>query len=206
MMLLAFCPLVDYQKPYISVLWMQLEHERFKLDAAAIRVSPIQQHSVIVYNFNLPIGLTQDPTNWDIIKNIVETDLPLGVPGTVNPPYFQITAVYTLVHQNTYETRYWLGSYSPRARNLSQVTTFRPYDPATFINYCILNSELERVRNKLTAVVNGRQSLWTLDHIISVIVSVQATVQQQHSIFTERPALAHQANHRRRNVFRIYFD
>lgn len=185
---------------------MQQEHERFKLDAAAIRIVPLRQQSIIIYNFNLPIGLTQNPDNWNIIKDCIESDLPVSGPGIVKPPYFQITAVYTIVHQNTNEERLWLGSFNPRARDLSQVTAFRPFEAATFVAYGVLNSEPDRVRNKLNAVVNGRNSLWVLNNILSVIVSVQATVNHDHPIFTTRPALAHRARQRKRNVFRVYFD
>lgn len=185
---------------------MQQEHERFKLDGAAIRVSPIQQQSIIVYNFNLPIVLAQDPVNWETVRQHVETDLPLNAVGTINPPFFQITAVYTLVHQNTNEERLWLGSFNPRARDLSQITAFRPFQAADFVAYCVLNADPERVTNKLTAVVNGRNSLWVLNNILSLIVTVQATVAPQHPIFLARPTLAHPPHQRRRNVFRVYFD
>jgi len=186
---------------------MQQEHERFKLDGAAIPVVRFQQQQrIIVYNFNIPIALGQDRAILQRVQQQIETDLPAGAPGTLNPAYFQITAVYTLIHEGTNETRLWLGSYTPRARDLSQVTAFRPFDANTFVDYCALNAAPERVRNKLTAVVNGRNSLWALDTLISLIISVQATVSLEHPIFTQQPILAHQAQQRRRNVFRIYFD
>lgn len=185
---------------------MQLEHERFKLDAAAIPIVGFQQQHIIVYNFNLPIALGQDIASLQRVQQQIETDLPAGAQGTINPPYFQITAVYSIIHQGTNEERLWLGSFNPRARDLSQVTVFRPFDAPSFVNYCVLNADPDRVRNKLTAVVNGRNSLWALHNIISLIISVQASVALNHPIFTRQPLLAHQIPQRRRNVFRIYFD
>lgn len=188
---------------------MQLEHERFKLDAAAIHIARYQQQRIIVYNFNLPIQQAQEANNWSIIKTQVESDFPPGAIGTINPPYFQLTAVYTIVHRNTNEERLWLGSFNPRARDLSQVTAFRPLDLNTFVNYCLVNSEPIRVRNKLDSVVNTRNSVWNLGEILSIIVSVQATVNTNHSIFHNHPALLYNGRtniQQKRSVFRLYFD
>lgn len=185
---------------------MQLEHERFKLDGAAIPIVRFQHQRIIVYNFNLPIALSQNIDAITRVKQQIEADLPAGAIGAITPAYFQITAVYTIVHEGTNEIRLWLGSFNPRARDLSQVTAFRPFDANTFVDYCVLNGDPDRVRNKLTALVNGRRSVWKLDTIISLIISVQATVSLEHPIFIHRPSLAHQAHQRRRNVFKIYFD
>jgi hypothetical protein len=185
---------------------MQQEYNRFKLDAASIPIVQFPQRRIIVYNFNIPIALVQDRAIFQRVQQQIESDLPAGAPGTIHSAYFQITAAYTLVHQETNETRFWLGSFSPRARDLAQVTTFRSFNANSFVDFCILNAAPERVINKLTAVVNGRNSVWTLDNLISIIISVQATVDLQHLIFTRQPSLAHFAHQRRRNVFRIYFD
>lgn len=186
---------------------MQAEYERFKLDAAAIYLPRLPQQRIIVYNFNIPIEQAQTAATLDTVGQQVVTDLPLGAAGTISPPYFQISAVYTLVHRATNEERLWQGSFNPRARDLSQVTAFRPFDHQTFVNYCVTNCERERVRNKLTAVVDGRNSMWTLQDILSVIVSVQATVGHQHMIFQHHPELVHHGGAQQsRNVFRIYYD
>jgi len=185
---------------------MQPEHERFKLDAAAIPPLRFPQQRVIVYNFNIPIALSQDLPTLQRVQQQIEQDLPANAAGTIQPAYFQITAVYTLIHQTTQEIRVWTGSYSPRARDVAQVTAFRPFDATTFVNYCSLNSAPERVRNKLSAVVNGRQSVWSLDRLISIVITVQASVALNHPIFIRQPSLAHLAHQRRRNVVRIYFD
>lgn len=185
---------------------MQQEHERFKLDGAAIPIHRLQQQRIIVYNFNIPIAQSQDIAALERVKQQIVTDLPANANGAITPAYFQITAVYTIVHQGNNDERLWLGSFNPRARDLSQVTAFRPFDANSFVDYCILNGDPDRVRNKLTAVVNGRKSLWTLNTIISIVISVQATVSLNHPIFVNHPRLSHQAHQRRRNVFKIYYD
>ena len=192
-----------------AILLMQNEHERFKLDAAAIQIAKFQQQRIIVYNFNLPIDQAQSSANWDTVCQQVDTDLPPRAAGTISPAYFQLTAVYTIIHRNTNEERLWLGSFNPRARDLSQVTAFRPFDNSTFTNYCITNSEPARVRNKLDSVVNTRNSVWNLGEILSIIVSVQSTVDTNHVIFHNHPELLHYGGNRtqhRRSIFRVYFD
>lgn len=188
---------------------MQHEHERFKLDAAAIQIARLQQQRIIVYNFNLPIAQAQITANWNIVRQQIETDLPSRAAGTISQPYFQLTAVYTIIHRNTNEERLWLGSFNPRARNLSQITAFRPVDHDTFVDYCVANSEPNRVRNKLDSGVNTRNSVWNLGDILSIIVSVQATVNLNHIIFHNHPELLHYGGHgaqNKRSVFRLYFD
>lgn len=188
---------------------MQNEYERFKLDAAAIQIARNSQQRIIVYNFNLPIEQAQSEVHWNTVRQKVETDLPPGAAGTISPPYFQLTAVYTIIHRNTNEERLWLGSFNPRARDLSQVTVFRPLDHTTFVNYCLTNSEPNRVRNKLDGVVNTRNSVWNLGELLSIVVSVQSTVHTNHSIFQNHPELFQYGGNRaqyRRSVFRLYFD
>lgn len=185
------------------------QQERFKLDAAAINITRTQQQRVIIYNFNIPIALAQDPANWEIVRQQVFDDLPPGAPGTITQTFFQLTGVYTLVHRNTNEERLWLGSFNPRGRELSQITVFRPVDHETFVNYCVANSEPARVRNKLDGGVNTRDSVWTLGNILSIIASVQSTVSTNHIIFQHHPELLHYNRHgtgNRRSVFRLYFD
>lgn len=192
-----------------ATLFMQNEYERFKLDAAAIQIARSAQQRIIVYNFNLPIEYAQIAAHWETVLQKVETDLPPRAAGTISPPYFQLTAVYTIVHRNTNEERLWLGSFNPRARDLSQVTAFRPVDPSAFVNYCLTNSEPNRVRNKLDGVVNTRNSVWNLGEILSIIASVQSTVQSTHPIFYNHPELFQYGGDRaqhKRSVFRLYFD
>jgi len=188
---------------------MPQEHERFKLDAASIQLARLQQQRIIIYNFNIPIAQAQVPANWEIVLEQIEADFPPGAAGTIRQPYFQLTAVYTIIHRNTNEERLWLGSFNPRARDLSQITAFRPLDQGAFVTYCVANSEPERVRNKLDSGVNTRNSVWTLGNVVSIIASVQSTVSTNHLIFHTHPELVNYVGHgahNKRSVLRIYFD
>lgn len=186
---------------------MQHEHERFKLDGAALKVARNHQQRIIIYNFNLPIDVAQTRQHWETVFSRIELDLPFGAPGTIYPPYFQLTAVYYIVHRTTNEERLWLGSFNPRARDLSQITAFRPIDANTFVDYCLANSQPDRVRNKLDGGVNTRDSVWNLGDILSIIVTVQSTVHQDHIIFQRHPELLNQHGGRfKRSVYRVYFD
>lgn len=188
---------------------MQHQQERFKLDAAAIQLSRLQQQRIIIYNFNIPIDQAQSPASWETVRQQILADFPPGAPGSISQPYFQLTAVYTIIHRNTNEERLWLGSFNPRARDLSQITAFRPLDHDTFVNYSVVNSEPTRVRNKLDSGVNTRNSVWNLGNILSIIASVQSTVSTSHLIFHNHPELLHYGRHgahHKRSVFRLYFD
>ena len=183
-----------------------MQQERFKLDAAAISDTSSPQQRVIVYNFNVPIERAQDRASFELVRQQVETDFPQGVAGTVTSPYFQLSAVYTIVNRETNEERLWLGSFNPRARDLSQLTAFRPFDANSFVQYAVANSEPERVRNKLTNVVNGKDSVWSLGQLLSIIVSVQATIRLNHSLFVQHPQLVHNHGGNKRKVFTTFFD
>ena len=186
---------------------MQQEYERFKLDAAAIFVNRFVQQRIIVLNFNIPLPLVLNRDTFERVREQVANDLPPGAAGTITPPYFQLSAVYTIVHRDTNEERLWFGSFNPRARDLSQVTAFRPLEFISFVDYCYANSQQERVENKLTAVVNGQTSVWTLGSIKSIIISVQGTVNINHSIFVNHPELQPHGQQRGgRRLFRLYFD
>ena len=185
---------------------MQQEQDRFKLDGACIAIHRRPNERVIVYNFNIPAALTQDPATFQTILTQLESDFPAQSAGTVTPCYFQLTAVYTIVHSQTNEERLWLGSFNPRARELSQVTAFRPFEARTFIEYCLTNTQPDRVYNKL-ALVGGRDSDWVFGAIKSIVVTVQCVVTLQHIVFTN---YNHWNNHgrwnRSRKVFTIYYD
>lgn len=185
---------------------LQMQYDQFKLDAAAIVDNRQPQNRIVVYNFNVPLRLSQDVSAFERIRQQVETDFPANAQGSVIPPYYQITAVYTLVHRATGEQRLWVGSFNARARNVSQVTAFRPLDHATFVQYALTNCQLERVQNRLTAVVTGKDSVWTLEEVKSLVVSVQSTVRLNHSVFLRHPELNHDAPGRQRQILRIIFD
>ena len=187
---------------------MQQEYERFKLDAAAIYLNRTVQQRVIVLNFNIPLPLVSDRNTFERVHQQVANDLPPGAAGTITPPYFQLSAVYTLRHRDTNEERLWSGSFNPRARDLSQVTAFRPLDFNSFVNYCYINSQQERVENKLTtALFNNQTSAWVLGNLKSIVISVQGTVGLNHSIFVNHPELQSNGRQRKgRRMLRLYFE
>jgi hypothetical protein len=147
-------------------------------------------HRIVVYHFNVPVQRTQDPAAFDTIRRQVETDFPVADRGrVVVPPYFQISAVYILVHRDTGEERLWQGSFNPRSRDLGQVTVFRPFDPPTFVQYALNRASTDNVLHQLRNRPQGQESVWSVDRILSVIVSVQATVRISHVVFTNHPEL-----------------
>ena len=160
-----------------------MERDRFKVDAAAIYNPRVPNQRVVVYNFNIPLNRLSDLATFEFVRQELETDFPGEADGVVVSPYFQLSAVYVLVNTTTNEERIWCGSFHPRARNLAQLTAFRPFDPAFFPLYALENSQPERVANRLSTFVNGQDSVWRFDRLISVVVSFQTTLDLSHSLF-----------------------
>ena len=193
-----------------------MQHQDFKLDGAAILDFQNPNERVIVYNFNVPVERTQDPVTFETIRQQIDIDFPQASRArVVHPLYFQISAVYSLINRETNEERLWQGSFNPRARDLSQITVFRPYDPETFVVFAINQCETNRALNKLDSRTSGKDSVWNIGQILSFIISVQATVRTNHSLFNNHPQLlvnqdgAGRRQRRRpqqRAVIRIYFD
>jgi len=162
----------------------------FKLDAAALFDSQSPQQRIVIYNFNVPVPQNEDPNSFATIRRQVETDFPLQDQARVIVPlYFQICACYALVHRETLELRYWQGSFNPRARDLGQITVFRPFDHETFVTYAVSRSNTRYVLEELNNRIDGQESVWSVDRILSVIVSVQATVRTTHIVFQRHPDL-----------------
>jgi hypothetical protein len=193
-----------------------MQHQDFKLDGAAILDSQHDNQRVMVYNFNVPVERAQDLATFETIRQQVDADFPQTSRAMViEPLYFQISAVYTLMNRETNEERLWQGSFNPRARDLSQVSVFRLYDSETFAAYALHQCEINRALNKLDSRTTGQESVWTLGQILSFIVSVQATIRNNHSLFNNHPELLAHGNGaarrqrrmpRQRAVFRMYFD
>lgn len=185
---------------------MNREYDRFKLDGAVIPMSGRPNQRVVVYNYNVPVDRVASVETFELIHRNILTDLPVGVAGTITPAYFQLTAVYSLVHNATNEERIWAGSFNPRAREMSQITAFRPFDAETFVGYCFNNSQVGRIFDKLNTFAPGRESVWRLNNIVSVVVSVQAVIRPNHTLFVNHPDLIFNGVQQRRKVFRTYFD
>ena len=164
-----------------------MQRDNFKLDAAAIYDPRAPQQRVVVCNFNVPLQRLQDLATFEFVRETLETDFPANAQGVAVGSYFQLSAVYVLVNTVTNEERLWCGSFNPRARELSQLTTFRPFEPATFSQYVLTHANPERIYNKLLNVVNGDTSVWKFDRLISVVISFQTTLHLSHSFFVRHP-------------------
>jgi len=167
-----------------------MSSEVFKLDAAALFDSQSPHRRIIIYNFNVPVQRSEDPETFETIRRQIETDFPIQDQARVIVPlYFQICAVYVLVHRETGEERHWQGSFNPRSRDLGQITIFRPFDHQTFVPYALSHSRHQYVLNELNNRIEGQESVWSVDRILSIIVSIQATVRTTHIVFQRHPLL-----------------
>ena len=173
------------------------QYQEFKLDGAAISDQADPQQRILVFNFNVPIERAQSPAAFERIRQQIATDFPdESRENVVVPLYYQISATYVLVHRNTGEERFWLGSYNPRARDLSTVTVFRPYVPETFVQHAVTSCSQQSILNRLEDRTAGTESVWTISRLLSVIVSVQATARIRHPVFYHhRSLLGHGIRH-----------
>ena len=187
-----------------------MQRENFKLDAAAIYDPRARHQRVVVYNFNVPSQRLQDLDTFNFVRQVLETDFPANAPGVIVAPYFQLSAVYVLINTVTNEERIWSGSFHPRARDLAQLTVFRPFEPASFAQYALTHSDPDRVYNKLSTFVNGKDSVWKFDRLISVVISFQTTLHLTHSLFVRHTKFAEhgRAGQNKKNwkVFTTLFD
>ena len=187
-----------------------MQRDNFKLDAAAIYDPRARHQRVVVYNFNVPVQRLQDLATFEFVRQVLETDFPATAPGILVPPYFQLSAVYVLINTVTNEERIWCGSFHPRARDLAQLTVFRPFEPASFAQYALTHSDPNRVYNKLSTFVNGKDSVWKFDRLVSVVISFQTTLNVTHPLFARQPNFIQhgRAGPNRKNwkVFTTYFD
>ena len=187
-----------------------MQQDNFKLDAASIYDPRAQHQRVVVYNFNVPVERLRDIATFEFVRQVLVTDFPGTAPGVLVTPYFQLSAVYVLINTVTNEERLWCGSFHPRARDLAQLTVFRPFEPASFAQYALTQSDPDRVYNKLSTFVNGKDSVWKFDRLISVVISFQTTLNLTHPLFVRHPNfIGHgQAGPSRKNwkVFTTFFD
>jgi len=167
-----------------------MQYQLFKVDGAAITDRDNPNQRIVVYNFSIPIERAQSAETFETVRQLVNTDFPEQDRGRlVFPLYFQISAVYTLIHRQTGEERVWAGSYNPRARNLGEVTAFRPYDSETFLRYALVHCTENRILERLDSRTNGKESAWNFGQILSVVVSIQATARTSHVVFRNHPTL-----------------
>lgn len=188
----------------------KMQQDRFKLDAAAINITGAPSQRVVVYNFNIPLGRLEDVASFEQVCQKLETDFPPEANGVIVSPYFQLSAVYMLINSATNEERMWSGSFQPKGRDFSKLTDFQKFEPTTFLQYAMTHSNPRYVINKMDSFVNGEESLWRFSHLISVVISLQATLHMTHPLFVNRPGFTNTGragpNKKNWKVLTTFFD
>jgi hypothetical protein len=136
----------------------------------------------------VPVHLISNENVYNVIRDTIVRDF------DNNPSiYFQLSAVYTLVNRDTGDLRTWTGSFNPRNRQPSQLSTHRRFEADTFIEFARANSSIEVVLQKLTAnyATAGQTSVWSLQDLKAIIFSFQCKVRASHRLFLHRPQLRH---------------
>jgi hypothetical protein len=158
----------------------------FKVTALSIRHSETKSERLVLYNVNLPVHLIPNENVYNVIRDTIVHDFDNN-PGI----YFQLSAVYTLVNRDTGDLRTWTGSFNPRNRQPSQLSTHRRFEADTFINFARANSSVEVALQKLTAnsATAGNTSVWSLQDLKAIIFSFQCRLRPSHRLFQYRPQL-----------------
>lgn len=164
-----------------------MQRERFKLDAAAIYDPRQPNQRVVINNYNVPMTRLQTIETFEFVRQELETDFPLEADGIISSGYFQLSAVYVLVNVNTNEERIWSGSFNPRGRDLAQLTPFQRFEPASFARYTLTHSDPDYAANKLSVFIQGQDSVWRFERLISVVISFQTTLHLSHPFFVRHP-------------------
>jgi len=161
--------------------------DRFKVDVAAIEDGPAAR--IVLYNVNLPRRLWQDEASLIRIRDRVVRDFnnDAGI-------YFQLSATYTLVNRENGEVRTWSGSFNPRNRVISELTSHASFEPDSFVPFVLAHSSPDWVFDKLTAaggglLTDGKPSVWVVDEIKSIVISFQCRLGVTHSLFSRYPPL-----------------
>jgi len=162
--------------------------DTFKVTALSIRHSESRSERLVLYNVNVPVHLISNENVYNVIRDTIVRDFDNN-PGI----YFQLSAVYTLVNRDTGDLRTWTGSFNPRNRQPSQLSTHRRFEADTFIEFARANSSIEVVLQKLTAnyATAGQTSVWSLQDLKAIIFSFQCKVRASHRLFLHRPQLQH---------------
>jgi len=167
-----------------------MPYDRFKLDGAALLDFDQLHQRIITYHFNIPLRLTPLRSTFETILRQLEQDFPAESRHLVTfVPYFQISAVYTLIHRDTGAERLWQGSFNPRSRERGQVTAFQYLDPARFIDFAHTRCQTRHVLQALNNNTDQQETVWTVGELLSVILTVQTTVRVNHPVFTNHPEL-----------------
>jgi hypothetical protein len=177
-----------------------MPYDTFTLDGAALFDPDHLQQRIVTYHFNIPERLTPLRPTFETILGQVETDFQAGNRHLVAiSPYFQISAVYTLIHRDTGLERLWQGSFNPRSRERGQVLAFRQLDPATFVDFAQARCQTGHVLRQLNNNTDQQETVWTVGEVLSVILTVQTTVHIRHPVFAHHPELlGREVDHGRR--------
>jgi hypothetical protein len=97
--------------------------------------------------------------------------------------------VYELIHRDSGTIRLWTGSFNLRSRELGQVTPFRPFDPASFVDFVQERSQPDYIQRQQQNVADQKETAWTVGDVLSAVITVQATVRPSHSVFGRYPLL-----------------
>ena len=152
----------------------------FKVSALSIRPYENSSERLVSYNINLPVNLLTKENVFSVIRYTIVHDF-----NHNSDVYFQISAVYTLVNRKTGDIRTWSGSFNPRNRKPSQLTTHQRFQADPFIEFAQQHSSLERARETLTANYTGagKDSVWTSQDLKSIIFSFQCKWPASHFLF-----------------------
>lgn len=184
-----------------------MPYDIFGLDAIALFDADTPHLRIVAYHFNIPERLATERPTFEKILQQLETDFPAESANRVEVvPYFQISAVYTLIHNTTGTERLWQGSFNSRSRQRGQVVAFRPFDPATFVDFALARCHPRYVLQQLNTNTDQQDTVWTVGDLLSVVLTVQTTVHLRHPVFGRHPALRgvrHGRQRRRRAVFRL---
>lgn len=195
-----------------------MPYDTFTLDGAALFDPENPQQRIVTYHFNIPERLTPLRQTFETVLGQVETDFPAtSQDQVVVVAYYQISAVYTLIHRDTGAERLWQGSFNPRSRERDQVLAFRYMDRATFVDFTHARSQTPHVLQQLNIANDQQETVWTVGDLLSVVLTIQTTVRARHPVFARHPELLghRQQQHgrrragrraRRRAVFRLVLE
>lgn len=164
-----------------------MNHERLKVDIATFANQSNPEVTTVVYNINLPAARCQDIATLEAICHQVSRDLPSNGWGT--SPQFQLAAIYTLANSETGETRLWVGSFNPTARDPSRLTEFCFFNEAQFVEFILRSAEPQTVSRKLKQFTARKATNWKLHQVHSIVISFQANVKHNHTIWANYPML-----------------
>ena len=164
-----------------------MQRDSFKLDAAAIYDPGHPDERLVICNFNIPFARLTNLETFEFVRQQLETDFPQEADGILVSGYFQISAVYVLVNEVTHQERVWSGSFHPRGRELCQLAPFQRFVPATFAQYALAHSDPDRATDKLSSNVEGQESVWKFERLISVVISFQTSLHLSHPLFVRHP-------------------